>query len=68
MKIYQNGDRCPCCGKKIDGMSAEWLEVFSQLCHATRMEELETVHLEPIGKPDFPPPDAGINPPVNPKI
>ena len=29
MKIYKNGDKCPCCGQAIQGKSEEWLELFS---------------------------------------
>ncbi len=29
MKIYKNGDRCPCCGQLIEGKSEEWLNDFS---------------------------------------
>lgn len=29
MKIYRNGDRCPCCGARIEGKTEEWLELFS---------------------------------------
>lgn len=31
MKLYQNGDRCPCCGTVLDGKSRAWLLEFSQL-------------------------------------
>lgn len=31
MKIYQNGDRCPCCGAILEGKSPEWLREFSEL-------------------------------------
>lgn len=31
MKIYKNGDRCPCCGQLIEGKSEEWLNDFSML-------------------------------------
>ena len=31
MKIYRNGDRCPCCGTVLAGKTAEWLAEFSQL-------------------------------------
>lgn len=68
MKIYQNGDCCPCCGVPIEGKNAEWLELFSQLCNVLGLEELETPDLQHIDTPDFPPPDAGLNPPVKPKI
>ena len=70
MTRYQNGDRCPCCGGVIEGKTEEWLEVFSQLCHATGLEVLEepTFTPQPLDPIDFPPPDAGINPPVKPKL
>ena len=29
MKIYRNGDRCPCCGQRIEGKTDDWLELFS---------------------------------------
>lgn len=67
MKFYQNGDKCPCCGAEIGGKSEDWLAVFSQLCNAAGLGELpesETPELKPID--GFPPPDAGINPPVKP--
>lgn len=31
MKMYKNGDRCPCCGTVLEGKSDEWLEEFSQI-------------------------------------
>ena len=31
MKLYQNGDRCPCCGTVLDGKSRAWLREFSRL-------------------------------------
>ena len=34
MKIYHNGDRCPCCGTVIQDKSREWLLEFSALCQA----------------------------------
>ena len=68
MKLFQNGDRCPCCGEILTDKSAEWLEVFSQLCHAADLDELETPGLKPMDTPSLRPPDAGIYPPVNPTI
>lgn len=68
MEIYKNGDRCPCCGGEIEGKSEEWLELFSQFVNALGLEKYpeKELDLEPI---DFqPPPDAGIYPPVKPKI
>ena len=29
MKMYQNGDRCPCCGRVIRDKDELWLELFS---------------------------------------
>lgn len=70
MERYENGDRCPCCGRVLELMSEEWLEIFSQLCHAAGLEKLEGFDPE-IQDIDTgllkPPPDAGIYPPVNPK-
>lgn len=68
MKIYQNGDRCPCCGAEIEGASEERLEVFSQLCHVLGLEELEAFSPETqeMDTGILNPPDAGINPPVKP--
>ena len=68
--MYKNGDRCPCCGVQITGMSDDWLEVFSQLCHAARLKKLDGLDLE-IQDMDttlLPPPDAGINPPIRPVV
>lgn len=31
MKLYQNGDRCPCCGTILEGKTRQWLAEFSQL-------------------------------------
>ena len=31
MRIYKNGDRCPCCGTVLAGKTEEWLLEFSQL-------------------------------------
>ena len=31
MKLYQNGDRCPCCGTILEGKTIRWLAEFSQL-------------------------------------
>lgn len=66
MKIYDNGDKCPCCGQTIQGMSAEALAIFSQLVHVAGMGEPDAPVLE-IQDMDtglLPPPDAGINPPI----
>ena len=68
MHEYQNGDRCPCCGQTIEGKSEDWLAVFSQLCNAAGLayREEEAPDLQPIAPGTFPPPDAGIFPPVKP--
>ena len=68
MHIYENGDRCPCCGQTLSDKSPEFLELFSQFVNALGLERLEseTIELEPV---DFqPPPDAGIFPPAKPKL
>lgn len=39
MKIYRNGDRCPCCGTVIQDKSREWLLEFSALCQALGFRE-----------------------------
>ena len=65
---FANGDRCPCCGAKIQNKNKEWLRLFGRLCEALGLEKEEEIVLEPISTPDFPPPDAGLNPPVNPKV
>ena len=31
MKLYKNGDVCPCCGRIIQGMSEKELEMMSML-------------------------------------
>lgn len=70
MHRFQNGSKCPCCGEVLEGKSEEWLELFSQLVFSNNLSPLEEddngLVLEPIS--GFPPPDAGIYPPVNPKI
>ena len=65
---FANGDKCPCCGAKIQNKNKEWLRLFGRLCDALGLEKEEEIVLEPISTPDFPPPDAGLNPPVNPKV
>ena len=37
MKLYQNGDRCPCCGTVLEGKTREWLAEFSQLVDDLKM-------------------------------
>ena len=67
MYIYKNGDACPCCGEILDGLSDLELQMFSVLMASHNIEPLpeeEEIDLEPIS--DFPPPDAGINPPIKP--
>lgn len=68
MKFYQNGDRCPCCGALIEGMSERELKLFSQLVHTARLGDAETLDLEvqDMDTGILKPPDAGINPPVKP--
>lgn len=66
--MFQNGDTCPCCGQKIQGKNSEWLRLFGRLCDALGLEKDEAITLSPIDITDFPPPDAGLNPPVNPKV
>lgn len=41
MKEYKNGDRCPCCGKKIEGRSDEWLELFSSTMYFLGLSEYD---------------------------
>jgi hypothetical protein len=66
MEKYANGDRCPCCGEKLHGKSEAWLEMFGQLCHASRLEKLESFspEIQDMDTTLIPPPDAGINPPI----
>ena len=68
MYIYQNGNRCPCCGEQLHDMTERELEMFSELCAVTGMEPLpeKALDLEPIHIK--PPPDAGIYPPVKPVL
>lgn len=66
--LFLNGDKCPCCGQKIQGKSREWLRLFGRLCEALGLEKDDGIELQPIDTTDFPPPDAGLNPPVNPKV
>lgn len=63
MRIYQNGDRCPCCGQELQDKSPEWLELFSMTISILGLEPLPAPELEHV---DFQrPPDAGLQP-VNP--
>lgn len=41
MKLYKNGDRCPCCGQRIEGKSDDWLELFSQTVDMLRIPPWE---------------------------
>ena len=41
MKIYRNGDRCPCCGQRIEGKSDDWLLLFSQTVDMLRIPPWE---------------------------
>lgn len=65
MYKFQNGSKCPCCGGVIEEKSQEWLDLFSQLMSSKHLEPIEEeIVLEPVS--GFPPPDAGINPPIKP--
>ena len=44
MKIYHNGDRCPCCGTVIQDKSREWLLEFSAMAWALGFREDATPH------------------------
>lgn len=39
MKLYKNGDRCPCCGTVLEGKTADWLRDFSELVDWLRLPE-----------------------------
>lgn len=41
MKLYKNGDRCPCCGQRIEGKSDDWLLLFSQTVDMLRIPPWE---------------------------
>lgn len=64
---FLNGDRCPCCGQKIQNKNREWLRLFGRLCEALGLEP-EPDLVDELSEAEFPPPDAGINPPVKPKV
>lgn len=69
MHKFQNGSKCPCCGEILKDKSEEWLMLFSQLVfsnHLSVLDEEDEIVLEPVS--GFPPPDAGINPPIKPSI
>lgn len=65
MQEYRNGDRCPCCGGELSGKDAAWLRLFGRLCEALGLEKEEVFAPEHQEVP-FPPPDAGIHPPMKP--
>lgn len=70
MEQYENGDRCPCCGQKIQNKIREWLRLFGRMCEAIGLEksiEPERVDVDIDRDLLKPPPDAGIYPPVDPK-
>lgn len=46
MKIYKNGDRCPCCGRVIEGKSEDWLELFSSTIYFMGLSEPDPVAAE----------------------
>ena len=41
MRLYKNGDRCPCCGQRIEGKSEDWLLLFSQTVDMLRLPPWE---------------------------
>ncbi|MBQ6398407.1 MAG: hypothetical protein IJI06_09725 [Oscillospiraceae bacterium] len=41
MRLYKNGDRCPCCGQLIEGKSDDWLLLFSQIVDMLRLPPWE---------------------------
>lgn len=41
MKLYKNGDRCPCCGTVLAGKSDDWLLLFSQTVELLAMPPWE---------------------------
>lgn len=41
MHIYQNGERCPCCGEVLRDKTAEWLELFSYTCELLGLRPIE---------------------------
>ncbi len=46
MKIYRNGDRCPCCGEIIEGRPDQWLELFSSTVYFMGLSEPDPVDAE----------------------
>ena len=63
MYVYQNGDRCPCCGERLHDKSSEWLELFSLTTSILGLEPLPVPEIQPADWNR--PPDAGLQP-VNP--
>ena len=45
MRLYKNGDRCPCCGQTISGKSGDWLQLFSETVDMLRLPPWETSSL-----------------------
>ena len=41
MRLYKNGDRCPCCGQRIEGKPDDWLLLFSQTVDMLRIPPWE---------------------------
>lgn len=41
MRVYKNGDICPCCGRTIHGMSEEFLWIFSLYVDMARIPPWE---------------------------
>lgn len=41
MRIYQNGDKCPCCGSVLHGKTDAWLQDFSALVDMLRLPPWE---------------------------
>ena len=63
MHMYQNSDRCPCCGQGLQDKSSEWLELFSLTASILGLEPLPVPEIQPVDW--HRPPDAGLQP-VNP--
>ena len=38
-KLYKNGDRCPCCGRVLEGKEDEWLLWFSAVVRIAGITE-----------------------------
>ena len=41
MRLYKNGDRCPCCGQPLQGKDEAWLLLFSQTVDMLRLPPWE---------------------------